>query len=113
MGRQRPFAAGRPQPHIDIIEPSAPRRDGQGRDQTLGQPCIILHRMKRPRTLRLRPRGIEIVNQNEIEIGGRRHLARTKLAERQNRQPAPRHFSILAGKVAFDMGKGGFDNARC
>ncbi len=84
LGRERSLAAGRAQPHIDFIKPAPPRRDGQGGDKPLRQPSIIVHRMKRPRAVGLRPRGIEIIDEHEIEIRGRRHFARAKLAKRQN-----------------------------
>ena len=84
-GRDRAGAAGRPQPHVDLIERAVVGLRRQRADQPLRQPREILRAVERPRAVGLRMLGIEIVDDDEIEIGGRRHLAAAELAEREQR----------------------------
>ena len=66
---QRPGAARRAQPHVDVVEHAVigPRREGA--DQPLGQPRKILRAVQRSLAVGIRMLVIEIVEQDQIEIG--------------------------------------------
>jgi hypothetical protein len=66
----------------------------------LGDAREILRAVKRARAIGLRLVLVEIIDDDEVEIGRRRHLASAELAERQNRallraQPSVRHLEII------------------
>src|SRR5437660_12656974 len=79
LGRDRPGASGGPQPHIDLIEQAVIGLRGERADQALRQPREILRAIEAARTGRFRTLGIEDIDDYEVEIRARRHVA---LAER-------------------------------
>ena len=52
-GRQRPGIAGRPQPHVGLVEHALGGRRGDRRDQPLRQPGKVLARRQRLFAVRL------------------------------------------------------------
>ena len=94
LGRERPGAAGRPQPHVDLVERAVVGLRRQRADQPLRQPGEILRAVERARAVRFRLRGVEIVDDDQIEIGGRRHLAAAELAEREDRGLLAAHTAV-------------------
>ena len=68
----------------------------QRADQPLRQAREILRAVERPRAVGLRLLGIEIVDDDQIEIGGRRHLAAAELAEREQRGLLPADAAVAA-----------------
>ena len=96
-GRHRPGASRWTQPHVDMIERAVIGLRRQRADQSLRQPREILRAIQRPRTVGVRLLRVEIVDDDEVEIGRRRHLAATELAERQQR-------GLLASNTAVAFG---------
>ena len=46
--------------------------------------------------------GVEIVDHDQIEVGGRRHLAAAELAKRQDGDLLARHAAVQRGKTVSD-----------
>ena len=99
LRRHRPLVARRAQAHVDVVELAGARRRGQGGDEPLRQTGEILHRMELARAVRVRRRRVEIIDQHEVEIGRRRHLARAELAQRDDDGARPRHAAVLDGEL--------------
>ena len=102
LGSERPGAAGRAQPHVDLVERAVVGLRGQRIDQPLRQPGEILRAVKRTLAVRLRIRVVEVVNKDQIEVGARRHLAPAKLAHGQHRARLAAQMAIGRGKIAGD-----------
>ena len=112
LGRDRPLAAGRTQPHVDLVEPPAAGRDGERRNQPLRQAGVILQSMQRPGAFRFRPFFVEIIEQDEIEVGNRGHRARAEPAHRDDGAAAARHTAMIGGEDRLDMREAGAHQAR-
>src|SRR6266852_6274831 len=84
LGRERAGASGGTKPHIDRKSVVIGLR-GERADQALRQPRKILRAVEPARADRVRTVGIEVVDDDEIEIRTRRYLAPAKLPERQDR----------------------------
>ncbi len=102
LGRERSLAPGGPEPHVDLVEPARLGRRGQGRDQPLRQPRIVKRRAQPLPTVRIARVSGKIVDEDEVEIGGRGHLARAELAERDDRDPAAANGAVLGGEGLDD-----------
>ena len=98
LGRERPLAPGGPEPHVDFVEAPRLGRRGQGRDEPLRQPRVVDRRTKRLAAVRFSRLGGKIIDENEVEIRRRGHLARAELAERHDRDPAAANAPMLGGK---------------
>src|SRR5207253_7135485 len=73
---------GGAQPHVDMIERTVVRLCGQRADEALRHAREILSAVERPLSVGLRMVLVEIIDDDEIEIGGGGHLAAAELAER-------------------------------
>ena len=111
LGRERPLAPGGPEPHVDVVEAPGLGRRGQGRDEPLRQPRIVERRAEPLAAARLAGVGGKIVDQNEVEIGGRGHLARTELAEPDHRDPAAANAAMLGREGFHDAIEHGRDQS--
>src|SRR5580704_1307976 len=80
LRRQRPLSSRRPEPHVDLIEATGLGRRGQRGEKSLRQPRIVERSSERLWAVRLAGVGGKIVDDDEVEIGRRRHLARAELA---------------------------------
>ena len=109
--RQRPGAARRPQPHVDVIEHAVigPRRER--RDQPLGEPRKILRAVQRPFAVGIGTVLVEIIEQDQVEIGGRRHLAAAEPAHREDRGLLPLDAAVLRGELIGDQAMHGVHDA--
>ena len=76
---------------------------GERRDQPLRQSRIVMLRRERTRPIRLFGTPLEIVNENEIDIGRRRHLAPAELAHRDHNRGAAGHASVFDLHLAADF----------
>ena len=85
LRRQRAGTARRPQPHVDLVEHAVIGLRRQRADQPLGEAGEILRAVERPLAVRIRMLVVEIVDHDEIEVGGRGHLAAAEPAQRQDR----------------------------
>jgi len=100
-GRDRSRAPRRAQPHVDVIERAVVGRCREGADQALRQAREILAAVERPRPVGLRMVLVEIVDDDQVEIGGRRHLAPAELAEREHRDLLAFQAAVLGDEVLF------------
>ena len=98
LGRERPLAARGPEPHVDLIEAPGLGRRGQRGEQPLRQARIIERSAERLCSVRLPGVGGEIVDDDEVEVRGRSHLARAELAERDDRDAAAAHSPVFGDK---------------
>ena len=98
MGRERTLAPGGPEPHVDFVQAARFGRRGQGRDEPLRQARIVKRWTQSLPAVRLARVGGKIVDEHEVEIGGRGHFARAELAERDNRDPAAANAPVLGCK---------------
>ena len=73
---------------------------------------VVLHGVKRARAIGFRLLAIEIIDEDEIEIGGRRHLARTELAKAKDDRTAASDPPVLGREIALDEGQRRLDDAR-
>ena len=97
-GRQargdRPGCAGRPQPHIDLVEPALGGRRGDRRDQPLAEPRVIGRDRQRARAGRAgRVVRRRVVDQDQVEVGGERSSRGCRAGpsrRSRRRRPAPR-----------------------
>ena len=104
MRRQWPRAPGRPQSHIDLIEHAVIGLYRERADQPLRQARKILGAVKRTFAVGIRMLGVEIVNDDEIEIGARGHFAGAEAAECQDRGLLAAHAPMRRGEIGFDAG---------
>ena len=100
MGGERPGLAGGAQAEVDRVERAFGGRRGQRRHQALGQPRVILRAVQGPRAVRGRGVVVEIVEQDEIEVGGRAHLAAAELAHGDQRHGAALHPAVRPLELA-------------
>ena len=84
----RPLVARRAQPKIDLIKQSFGGRRRKRADEPLRQARVILRGGQRALAAAALRERIGVIEQHEIEIGGRRHLAAAELAERDHRRAA-------------------------
>ena len=111
LGRERPLAARGPQPHVDLVELARLGRRGQRGEQALGEARVIERRAERLRAVRTRRRRREIVDHDEVEIGGRRHLARAELAHRDDGDASAADSSVLGREGLRDAAQARADQA--
>ena len=97
--RQRPGAARRAQPHVDVIEHAVIGPRGERRDQPLGQPREILRAVQRSLAVGIGIVPVEIVQQDQVEVGGSRHLAAAEPAHREDRGLLPLDAAVLGGEL--------------
>ena len=109
--RHRAGAAGRAQPHVDVIEHAVIGARREGRDQALGQPRKILRAVQRPFAVGIRMLLVEIIEQDQIEIGGRRHLAAAEPAHREDRGLLPFDAAVLGRELVGDQAMHGVHDA--
>jgi len=102
LGRERAGASGGTKPHIDLIEQAVIGLRGERADQALRQPRKILRAVEPPRADRFRTVGIEVVDDDEIEIRTRRYLAPAKLPERQDRGLLPCDAAVQLREMLLD-----------
>ena len=100
LRRQRAGAAGRPQAACRPVEHAVVGLHRQRADQALGEPRKILRAVERTLAVGIRMLGVEIVDDDEVEIGTRRHLPRAEPAERHDRGLAGRARGHAAAKSA-------------
>ena len=98
----RPLLPRRPQPHVDLVQRALGGRRRQRADQALRQARVVLLRRQRPRAVRLRRRVVEVVDEDEVEIGGGGHLAPAELAHGDDGRAAARHLPVRAHQLALD-----------
>ena len=84
MGRHRPLVAGRAQAHVDIVEHALGGQAVMAAIRRWVRRAIILVEAERTGAIRPLGTGRMIIDEDEIEIGRRRHLAAAKLAQRQH-----------------------------
>ena len=110
----RGHRAGAPrgaQPHIDLVEHAVigPRR--KGADQPLGEAREIMRALQRPRAVGIRLLGIEIIEQDQIEIGRGGHLAAAEPAHREDRGLLPLDPAVLGREPVGHQAMHGMDDA--
>ena len=107
----RPGPARRTQPHVDVVEHAVigPRREGA--DQPLGEAREILRAVQRSRAVGIRMLVIEIIEQDQIEIGRRRHLAAAEPAHREDRGLLPLDPAVLGRELIGHQAMHGMDDA--
>ena len=92
MDGDRSLAARRPQAHVDRKERALPGRRRQRGDQALRQPGEPGGRRERADAIRFDHPLVVIVEDDEVEVGGRGHLPSAELAKAQHgNAPAGRH----------------------
>ncbi len=110
LRRNRPLIAGGAQPHIHFVKLSPPRRRRQCSDQPLRQAGVIDDRVQGSCPVRFGILLVEIVKQDEVEIGSRGHFARAEFAQRQNHAAPAGDPSVFGDKKLFDLGETGADH---
>jgi hypothetical protein len=80
-------------------------------DQPLGKAVEILRPLQGTRTVRVRVIGIEIIEQDQIEIGRGGHLAAAEPAHREDRGLLSPDPAMLDGKLIRHQATHGMDNA--
>ena len=80
MRGQRPGAARGAQPHVDVVEHAVIGARGEGADQALGEAREVMRALQRALAVGVGIFMIEIIEQDEVEIGGGRHLAAAEAA---------------------------------
>ena len=101
-GRDRTLGARGPQPHIDVVEIARFGQDGERIDVALRQAGIIARERERSRSVRRLDLLGRVIDENEVEIGGRAHLAAAELAEPKHDQRAARHAAVALGELRRD-----------
>ena len=111
-GGDRPRHAGGPQPHIDLVKLALGSQHGQRIDKALRQPRVIGRDGERAFALRRLAPGGNVVDDDQIDIGGEGHLAAAQLAERQHGELAALYHAMRAAEfhrdARQDLGDGGF-----
>ena len=102
LRRQRAGAARRTQPHVDLVERAVIGLRRERVDQPLRQPREILRAVERALAVRFRGRRVEIVDQDQVEIGARRHLVAAELAHGEHRILLGSDAAVRRRKVAAD-----------
>ena len=110
LGGERPGAARRAQPHIDVVERAVIGLRGQRIDQPLGQAGEILRAVERTLAVRFGVLVVEIVDQDQVEIGTRGHLAPAELAHGQHRGLLAAHMAVGGGEIVGDRAVHGADH---
>src|SRR5262249_27284211 len=85
LRRQRAGAARGTQPHVDLIKRPVVGARRQCADQALREPRKVLRAIERAPAVGLGRFGTEVVHDDQVEIGGRGHLAPAELSQRQYR----------------------------
>ena len=93
-GGERAGIAGGPQPHVGVVQHALRGRRRHRRDEPLRQAGEILRGRQRPLARRVLGVALDLVEQDEIEVGRHRHLAARHLAEGQQRHRRPRHHAV-------------------
>jgi hypothetical protein len=75
---------------------------GERADQALHQACEILPAVQHVRPARIRLLAVEVIDNDQVQIGGRGHLAAAELAERQDGGLVPPHLAVQAHETLFD-----------
>ena len=99
---QRPGTTRRTQPHVDFIQHAVIRLDRQRADKALGQTGKILGAVERTLAIGIRMLVVEIVDDDEIEVGTRGHLARAEPAKREDRRLLAADAAMRGGEIVFD-----------
>ncbi len=76
LRRGRALVAGRPQPHVDLVERTAPRRHRQRRDKPLGEAHMPGDGIERLAAVAGVGLLRAVVEQDQVEVGCRRQFAR-------------------------------------
>src|SRR5262249_35134203 len=109
LGGEWPGAAGRAQPHVDLVEQPVIGRRSERADQALRQPREVLSAVKRPRAVRFRPRGIEIVAPEGFGAGAGGLPPPAELSEREDRRLLAGDAAVLARELVLDRAMVGAD----
>ena len=103
LRRQRPLAPGGAQPQVDFVELARLGRRGQRGEQALRQPRVIERRAGSGRAPSEFAGVVgKIVDDDQIEIGGRGHFARAELAHREHRDAAAAHPAVIEREGVAD-----------
>ena len=99
---ERAGAAGWPQAHVDLVERALVGERGQRGDDLAAEPRVVLDRRQRLRAVRRLELGRDVVDEDQVEVRRRRHLAAAELAQRQHRQPLAVEGAVLSGEALLD-----------
>ena len=110
LGGERAGAAGRTQPHVDLVERAVIGLRGQRVDQPLRQPSEILRAIERTFSVRFRMLAVEVVDQDQVEIGASGHLAAAELAHGQHRSRLAAHVAVRRREIIGDRAMHGSDH---
>lgn len=98
LRRGRALSARRAQPHVDLVERAPSRRHRQRSHQPLGEADMPGHRIEAfsavagVRILRA------VVEQDQVEVGGRRQFARAEPSQSQHHGPRPRDDAMVGSE---------------
>ena len=99
---ERPGAAGRAQPHVDLVERALVGEGGERRHDLGAEPRVVLGRRQRLRAVRRLEAGRDVVDEDQVEVGGGRHLAAAELAHAQHRQALAAEAAMRLGEALLD-----------
>ena len=109
--RQRPGTARRAQPHVDVVQHAVIGARGEGADQALGEAREVMRALQRALAVGVGILGIEIVEQDQVEIGRRGHLAAAEPAHRDDGGLLPLDAAVLRGEAVGHQAVHGVDDA--
>ena len=95
----RPLRTPWTQAEVDLEQRALAVIAGQRRDQPVRQPAVVLAAGERLSSVRCRRARIEIVQQHEVEVGGRGQLAAAELAERDERVAPAAHIAVERDEI--------------
>ncbi len=72
-------------------------------DQALRQARVVVRRRQRPRAIRLLCRRIEIINQEEVDVGRGRYFASAEFAHRNNDGRTSLNAAVVFLHLAGDL----------
>ena len=101
----RPFVAGRAEPHVDIVKPTLRGVRRQRRNEPLRQTRIVKWNRQRFFTIRSLHIVGRIVDEDEIEVGACRHFPPAKLAHRNDGKAAAGNTARTLRQFIFNRGK--------
>ena len=101
MRGDRARFARRPQPHIHVVEPSFGGGSGDRTDQSLAQPREISCGRQWLRAVGSLAAGRDVIDQDQIQIGGEGHLAAAEAAHPDHRETASRHPAVAVRELGF------------
>ena len=99
---ERSGAAGRAQPHVDLVERALVGVGGERRHDLGAEPRVVLDRRQRLAAVRGFQAGRDVVDEDQVEVGGGRHLAAAELAHAQHGQPLAAEAAMRLGEALLD-----------